>query len=449
MGPTERLTRRLREPVDGASVAVVRIALGLLITVEALNYLASDEIARAFLDPSFHFTYYGFGWVQPWPEPWLYVHFGALAVLGMALAAGVAHRIVAPLLAVGFAYVFLLEQAEYLNHFYAAILLLFLLAVVPADGAFSIAGHRRPERPQVVPTWSVWILRFQVGVIYLYGGIAKLGSDWLAGDPMSDWLAGQSDLWLVGPLLANDPAGLLFSWGGAIYDLAIVPLLLWRRTRPLAFVLVLAFNLTNWVIFDIGIFPPMMIAASTIFFDPGWPRRFAARLGRSRPIPPPGGAGFPAPTAGRAGVLLVSLLALYVAVQVLVPLRHHLYPGLVHWSEEGHRFSWHMKLRQKDGLATFFAVDRASGARRELRISHLITPRQHIVASTQPDMLLQLAHRLGERERELGHDVEIRVRAPVVLNERPGRLLVDPTRDLSAVPRGLAPADWITPAPPR
>src|SRR5918996_4245675 len=115
MHSARTLSGRLTTPVDGASVAVVRIALGLLIAIEAINYLASDWIAVSFLDPEFHFTFQGFGWVQPWPGIGLYLHFGVLVVLALCVVAGVAHRVTAPLLAAGFAYVFLLDRTEYLN----------------------------------------------------------------------------------------------------------------------------------------------------------------------------------------------------------------------------------------------------------------------------------------------------------------------------------------------
>jgi vitamin K-dependent gamma-carboxylase len=465
MGSQETLYQRLTRPVDGASVAIVRIALGLLIAVEAVNYLFSDWIAVSFLDPEYHFTWRLFDWVQPWAGVGMYVHFAIFGALGLCLAVGVAHRIVAPLAVAAFAYIFLLEKAEYLNHFYAAILLLALIAVAPADRAYSVAARRRPQRPRTVPVWSVWVLRFQVGVIYLYAGIAKLNADWVAGEPMGMWLADRADLAIVGPLLEASWAGLAFSWGGLALDLLIVPLLLWRRTRMLAYCLALAFHATNWVIFDIGIFPPMMIAATTIFFDPDWPhvawvrlRRLASRAVEPTPTPaaiPRGGpaaGGAPASTPVHPktwiGRLLIPALAAWVAVQLLVPFRHHLYPGLVHWTEEGHRFAWHMKLRDKQGWATFTAVDRNTGERRRLDTSDLITARQHARASVRPDMILQLAHRLAEREREAGHDVEIRAKAVVSLNGRPARDLVDPGRDLSAVPRSLWVADWTGPEPP-
>jgi HTTM domain/Vitamin K-dependent gamma-carboxylase, lumenal domain len=435
----ERLRQQLGVPVSGASVAIVRIGLGVLIAIESIHYLGSGDVDRLFLDPSFHFTYPGFGWVQPWAGPGMYIHFTALALLAVALALGVAHRIVAPLLTAGFLYVFLLDKTEYLNHYYAAILLLALVALIPADRAISVAARRHPDRSPTVPRWSVWILRFQVGVIYTYAGIAKLGSDWLAGQPMSIWLAEQRDLFLVGPLLDGEAAGRIFSLGGLAFDLLLVPLLLWRRTRVAALVVAVAFHATNWIIFEIGIFPPMMIVATTIFLAPDWPMRLARR----RPRPAPLTAGSPGPIAPALAVAL----AAFVFVQLLVPLRHHLYPGLVHWTEEGHRFAWHMKLRQKEGLASFYAVDPLTGAQRELDLSGEITPRQHARASVWPDMLAQLARHLYQRERQLGSEVQIRVVAPVSLNGRPARLLVNPDADLAAVSNGFGPADWIAPAP--
>lgn len=33
--------------------------------------------------------------------------------------------------------------------------------------------------------------------------------------------------------------------------------------------------------------------------------------------------------------------------------RHYLIAGTPSWTEEGHRFSWHMKLREKSGTVTF------------------------------------------------------------------------------------------------
>ena len=64
---------------------------------------------------------------------------------------------------------------------------------------------------------------------------------------------------------------------------------------------------------------------------------------------------------------------------------------------------------------------------------------------TEPDLILQFAHRLSERwARDLGLDqVEVRVRASTSLNGRPLRPLVDPTRDLTKEVRSWRPYDWV------
>ena len=139
-----------------------------------------------------------------------------------------------------------------------------------------------------------------------------------------------------------------------------------------------------------------------------------------------------------------ALLGIYVAIQLLVPLRHHLYPGDVAWTEEGHRFAWRMRLRDKAGDASFrvrlaggtteFAVD-GSADLREWQIR---------VMANRPDMILQYAHHLRDRlGDELGRAVEVRVESLVSLNGRPYRALIDPTIDLAAEPRTLAHSDWI------
>src|SRR5215471_8507727 len=72
------------------------------------------------------------------------------------------------------------------------------------------------------------------------------------------------------------------SWLGAAFDLTIVALLLWPRTRRFGCVLVLGFHGATGLLFPIGIFPWLMSAAATILLAPDWPRhaldRIAARL---------------------------------------------------------------------------------------------------------------------------------------------------------------------------
>ncbi|MEO6877515.1 MAG: HTTM domain-containing protein, partial [Gemmatimonadaceae bacterium] len=165
-----RWAARLTEPVDGASLAFFRVAFGLIIAWEVSRYFSHGWIARYFIVPRFHFTFYGFDWVHPWPGVGMYVHFAVLGALAVCVAAGLWYRVTSVLLWLAFTYVFLLDEARYLNHFYAVSLFAFLLAVVPAQAAFSVdACRKRRALGAMVPRWSVWLLRAQVGLIYLFG----------------------------------------------------------------------------------------------------------------------------------------------------------------------------------------------------------------------------------------------------------------------------------------
>ena len=91
----------LAAPVDAASLAVFRIAFGLVLLWEVWKYVANGWVARYYVDPTFHFTYYGFEWVQPWPGPWMYVHVTVLGVLAACIALGACYRLAAALFFLG------------------------------------------------------------------------------------------------------------------------------------------------------------------------------------------------------------------------------------------------------------------------------------------------------------------------------------------------------------
>ena len=59
----------------------------------------------------------------------------------------------------------------------------------------------------------------------------------------------------------------------------------------------------------------------------------------------------------RCSPVVLKFLALYVSWQLILPLRHWLYPGSVSWTEEGPLFAWHMKLRSKSGRVRFYVMD--------------------------------------------------------------------------------------------
>ena len=437
--------RRLFAPVDIASLVLFRVLFGAILFWEVCRYFSNGWIARYFIEPSFHFTYYGFGWVHPWPGQGMYYHFGALGVLALCIMAGLAYRLSAALFFLGFTYVFLLEQARYLNHFYLVCLVSFLMIFLPAHRAFSLDALWRPSlRSRTVPAWSLWLLRAQIGLVYFFGGIAKINGDWLQGEPMRMWLADRTHLPLLGPHLTEEWAAYFFSYGGLLFDLLVTPGLLWRRSRVWVFFGGVLFNLTNAVLFSIGIFPWLMLASTAMFFPPDWPRRLW-KWRRSTAGPEMGAAPMapPSPVARwTVGVLAGS----YLMFQILMPLRHFFYPGNVNWTEEGHRFSWHMKLRSKQGEARFHVTNPATQRTYIVDPRHYLSRIQAQDLPKHPDMILQFSHYLAAEKRRQGMTgAEVRAHVMTSLNGRDRQFLIDPTVNLAAQPRTLRPAKWILP----
>jgi hypothetical protein len=458
-------------PVDASGLAFFRVAYGAIQLWEVVRFIEGRRLERYFLEAPFRFAYYGFGWVPMPPGDGVWWLFGVMAVCAAAVALGCFHRIAALGLFVTYTWSVLLEQSVYNNHYYLMATLAAMLALMPASACWSVdALWRRRVRSATVPAWCYGLLRFQLGVVYFYGGLAKLNPDWMfAAEPMGMFLrqavaeSGALPAWIASPTSAY-----IFAWGGLLLDLLIVPALMVRRTRGAAYAVAVAFHLMNAHLFTIGVFPWMMIPATTIYFAPAWPRRLGMRIRGARSISrepgerehaivdsdnesPPTAAASAAPRGiTPARRLLVALIALHVLVQLLLPFRHWMIPGDVAWTEEGHRFSWRMKLRRKSTEAAL--VEARNPATGETSVTSGVTwlrPHQ-IGALTRPDMLIQLADHVAARYRERmrWRDVEVRVFVTVSLNGRPPRTIVDPTRDLVPLERsGWRTADISSPFP--
>ena len=144
----------LLAPVDGASLAVFRICFGLLMLWDVWQYWANGWVASEYVEPTFHFTYFLFPFVRPWPGNGMYWHFGVLGLLAALMAVGLFYRLAAWGFFLGFTYLFLLDKTYYLNHNYLICLLSFVLAIVPAQSAWSLdawRSHRKETRPRASP----------------------------------------------------------------------------------------------------------------------------------------------------------------------------------------------------------------------------------------------------------------------------------------------------------
>lgn len=427
----ERILARAREPIDPTSLTLWRVAFGLLMVVAVIRFFAHGWIDAFYIDAEYTFAYPGLEFIRPWPGHWMYVHFVVLGLLAVLMAAGIAFRAAAALFCVTFTYIELLDQTHYLNHYYLVSLLAGLCAFMPIGRGVAS-----------VPRWCLWVLRAQVGLVYLYAGIAKLGADWLlSAQPLSIWLAANSDFPVLGPLFTESWMAYLASWASAVFDLTIVIWLALPRTRAIAFAAVVGFHVVTAGLFNLGLFPWLMVANATLFFTPDWPRRLLSRPRAMRPRAP-------ARPVGTRHRLAAACLGVYFAGQLLVPFRHLVYPGDVHWTEEGMRFSWKVMVAEKAGMARFTVRDPTSGRTWLVYPGQYLTRRQEKMMSVQPEMIRQFAHHLADVFHAHGNitpgmRAEVRAEVYVALNGRRSRPLVDPTVDLAAEPFSLRPYRWI------
>jgi hypothetical protein len=453
----DTLREKMFEPVDASSLVVFRIGFGLIMLWEVWRYWSYGWISKYYIEPDFQFKYIFFEWVEPWPGDWMYVHYAVVAVLALFITIGFMFRMSTHLFFIAFSYIFLLEQAHYLNHLYLVILVSFILCLVPAHRYFAVDAMLMPaKRSDTVPAWSVWLLRAQFEVVYIYAGIVKLNADWLQLEPLSMWLSRRSDMSFFGDLFMQDWSVAVAAYGITFLHILGAPLLLWRRTRIYVFVMYACFHILNHFVFSIGIFPWLTLFATLIFFDPDWPKQVwrklkawfgasdAAREAAPAVRPSSSASWLPKPLTQN---LIIAGLGVWFAYQVLMPLRHLLYPGNVSWTEEGHRYAWQMKLRDKKGSAIFFVKDPETGKSWQVYPASYMNSRQARKMSTRPDMILQFAHYVADvwkTEYNVANP-EVRVATQVSLNGRKPVPMIDPNVDLSKIERSLRHADWILP----
>jgi vitamin K-dependent gamma-carboxylase len=443
---------RLFEPVDIAYLVFLRVSFGAMAAWLFLYYLVAGVPHYLFVQPEFSFDYRGFGWIDPLPGAGMHVLFAALLLCGVCIALGFMYRLSIWLFFVGWTYFFLIDPTYYLNHFYLVGLLAFLLGWMPANQAFSLDARLRPAlRVDTTPRWTLWAIRAQIGIVYFYGGIAKLHPDWLSGAVLRTAVDSWTNVEPIVNVLGKENVVMSMTYGGLILDLAIVPGLLWRKTRW-AFVIAAAiFHLINSQIFQIDIFPLMAFCLTLAFFHPDWPRAMLARLFPSRtPSSQTQRAsregGQSSPIAKR---LLTAMLTAFFLLQAVIPLRQWIYEGDHNWTNEGYYFAWNVMSRVKQGRVVFMATDPKTETTWRIDPEEFLNARQTRKMAADPQLILQFAHFVGERLRQRGYPaIEVRAYSKVSMNGGPMQFFVDPGTDLMPIPRWQSVANWIAPRVP-
>lgn len=302
------------------------------------------------------------------------------------------------------------------------------MLLVPANRYLSLDAKRNPALQKIsMPRWVKIFIILQLGIVYTYAAVAKLYPDWLDLTMPSILMDSRSRLPYIGFLLKPDWVPLVVAYFGIFFDLLIVPLLLWRKTRVPVFILAVFFHLFNSAVFHIGIFPYLSLAFCLFFFsDEIIHRKFLKR----KTFYSKAEVNLPNYKA-----LLTGFFALWFVVQIGLPLRHWLIKDNVLWTEEGHRLSWRMMLRTKSGHLEIKIVNKQTGKESYVDFDNYLSKKQQRVIVVKPDVMWQFAQRLKKEYAKKGQEIAIYLDSQISVNQRPYQRFIDPDTD-------MAKAEW-------
>ncbi|GGD82094.1 HTTM domain-containing protein [Planktosalinus lacus] len=427
--------------IDNSGLIIFRVVFGLLITLEAFGAIATGWVKRVLIEPQFTFSFIDFPWLQPLPGDGMYYYFALMGVFGLMVMLGYKYRLATFGYLVMWAGVYFMQKSAYNNHYYLMLLLLGFMSILPANRWFSLDAKFNPEiKKPSMPRWCALVIIFQVWIVYTYASVAKLYPDWLDASMAQILMSGKANYWLIGDILQQTWVHWSIAYTGILFDLLIVPLLLWKRTRMLGFVISIFFHLFNSIVFQIGIFPYMSIAFALFFFTPKTiQKRFLPKkefYDKKEVIVP------------AYKKTLISLFSIYFIIQIALPLRHWAIEDNVLWTEEGHRLSWRMMLRTKSGTVKVTVKDKKTGEETRVNIYSDLTTKQRRGLATKPDYMWQYAQRLKKLYASQGKDVAVYFDAKMSVNNRPLTPFINPTVDLGAEKwYYFKHHTWILPAP--
>jgi hypothetical protein len=432
---------------ESTSLAFFRLGFGLLMTYSIIRFWLKGWIQTMYIDPSFHFTFYGFEWVTPLGN-YTYLLFFICGLSAFFVAIGYRYYMSIIIFFLSFTYIELMDKTTYLNHYYFVSILSFLMIFLPSNSSYSVDSYLQKKSFKYTPKWCVDSIKLLLFIVYFYSGLAKINKDWLfEAQPLKIWLTtGSYDFPLIGSnLMQQEWFHYFMSWGGMFYDLLIPFLLISTRTRVFGFLLVIFFHLFTVLLFPIGMFPYIMIMSSLIFFSSKTHKKildfilkpFIDKIKSIREMK------IINIQKERISLIVVSV---FFIIQFLFPFRYSLYPGELFWNEQGYRFSWRVMLMEKKGYTTFKVVNKENDNSFYIMNNNFLTEFQERQMSFQPDFIIEYAHFLGTYYKNLGlNDIEIYADSYVALNGRISKRFIDPKIDLLKQKRGFKNKDWIIP----
>ena len=425
-----KIIQKQFDPVDNSPLVLFRMIFGFLIFAETFGAILTGWVRQVLIEPEFTFTLIGLEWLQPLPGSGMYVYFAFMVICGLCVMVGYKYRLSLSLFTILWTLVYWMQKSYYNNHYYLLILLCLFMLCVPAHAYASFDAKRWSSVVSMTcPRWCINIFIIQLWIVFTFAALNKIYPGWIEGHFIQVALSSKKQYWLIGDILQKQWLQNLVIYGGIGFDLLIVYFLLWKKTRVLAFIASIIFHLFNAVVFQIGIFPFMMIGMTVLFFKPEtirkifFPKKTLIGLSNNEQ------------TKLKAGRLALAVVfAAYFGFQIYLPLRHHLYKGDVFWTEEGHRLAWRMMLRVKYGSLDFEVKHPETGENWRVDPLDFFTSKQVAAAASKPDMIWQMAKWMKKHYSKQGiEDVEIYANTSVSLNGSTRHPIIDPDTDLTKV----------------
>ena len=407
----------LFKAIDNSPLIVFRIFFGFLVACESFGAILTGWVKRVLIDPEFTFSFIGFEWLQPLPGFGMYLYFALMGIFGLAIMVGYRYRVAIIVYTLLWAGAYFMQKSSYNNHYYLLLLISFLMIFLPANRYASLdVKQNRVSEEKTMPYWINLLFIIQVAFVYFYASIAKFYPDWLDGTFTKNLLAGTEITPYFSELFSKKWFYLFIAYAGILFDLLIVPLLLFKRTRTLALLASLVFHIFNSITLQIGIFPFFALTFALFFYEPETIRRIFLR--KKSKLEEKFNQNF-------YGKRIVYFLMIpYLMIQLVLPLRHHFIEGDVLWTEEGHRLSWRMMLRERNGFITIRIKDLKTGNVSIYDYRKNLTDKQAQNLATKPDFIWQYCQRIKEEYK--GKPIAIYIECKNSINRKEYKTLIDP-----------------------
>jgi len=419
------MKQRLFLQIDNAPLIIFRIFLGFLLACETFGAIATGWVKSNLVDPKYTFSFIGLEWLQPLPGYGMYAYFFAMGVLGLLVMIGYKYRFSLGLYTLLWAGAYFMQKTSYNNHYYLLLLVCLIMLFLPAQRYASVDARQNPSiKKLTMPAWCSWVMIIQIFIVYFFATLAKFYPGWLDGTFVRNLLDYSVTHEGLNKVMTHKAFYLFITYAGMAFDLLVVPLMLFKRTRTIAFVASLIFHIFNSITLQIGIFPFFALSFAVFFYPP---EKIRTLFFKKKPVATEQGQ----PTTDGNSVFYYFFVP-YLIIQVLLPLRHYAIKGDVLWTEEGHRMSWRMMLRSRSGYTNFKVVDKKTGQVLFYNFTNEFTPKQISSMETKPDMIWQTAQQIKQHYLKQGIEASVYADTKVSINGGPYERLIDEKTDLAA-----------------